>query len=181
MPSMRVVQRVAANFVCAALLMCATNLIADDNSFQAGALRGVTRVTIKVEGIAAKFERYGLTEAKVTQQLNTRLTDYGLDIVDLNTASSDPGSSQLLIKLYANQDSFAFYSYSLSVKLNRKIPLSADGTAFVSQTVWSKGQSGVLNPSDLPRLYDSLDTLVSHLLNEHGRDNAGVQATPSHE
>lgn len=150
--------------------------MAEVDAFNDGALRGVKRITIKVEGILDKFARYGLAAEKLREDSARRLTEYGLEIVDGAVAQSDVAASQLGIKLYANEDSFAFYSYKISLKLKRKIPLDREGQAFVAEAVWSKGQSGVLNPSDLPRIYDYVSAMLEDLIVEHGRDNAGSQA-----
>ncbi len=170
-----------AHFLNPPLLILAVTLVlsvssaaAVGDAFSAGALRGVMRVNVHVEGIPAKYERYGLTAEELGRNTERRLREYGIDVVDEQAAREDREASQINVRLWANEDTFAQVSYRVSVMLKRKLPLDRDGQAFVAETVWSDGQSGLLNPSDLPRIYAYVETLIEHFIDDHGRHNPGA-------
>lgn len=149
---------------------------AGENAFTAHALRGVQRVTIAVEGIPTDGPRYGLTAAELEERAAAQLSAAGLEVIDTATAVREPGASQLRLRLTANLNPYAIYHYALSVRLERKLPLDPSGTSFIAETVWSEGQSGVLNPSDLPRLYAVAAGLTATFLAAHGQQNVGNAA-----
>ncbi|MGE0483418.1 MAG: hypothetical protein AB7Q81_04720 [Gammaproteobacteria bacterium] len=143
------------------------------DEFSANALAGIGRVQVAVEGIADEFARYGLTTEEMRQRVEARLAAYGLPVVDATTARTQPDAAQLLVKLTTNRDQYSMYFYAVSLRLKRKVPLDATGSSYASSEVWSEGQHGILNPSDLKAVYGYVDTLLDAFVNAHGRDNAG--------
>ena len=61
------------------------------------------------------------------------------------------------------------------MQVRRKLALGGDGHGFVSQRVWSRGQNGVINPSDLPNLYGYTDTLIAGFIAAVGVDNGAAR------
>jgi hypothetical protein len=159
-----------ALLVCCAAF-CAVAPAAGDDS--ANALRGLTRLAIAIEGVPADFARYGLTAAELERQVEERLTAAGFEIVDAAHAQADAAVGQLRIKLTTVTDLYAYYSYALSAAARRKLPLAPDGSAWVSQEVWQQGVSGILNPSDLKRVYGLVDDLIDAFIAAHDAHNAG--------
>ena len=144
---------------------------AADVPFENQALRGVAEVTIAIEGIEADFERYGLTASELRERVEARLRDYGLPVIDAATAREKPGAAQLLVRVRTNRDQYMMYFYAVSVRLMRKVPLDTTGTSFTAGEVWSEGQHGILNPSDLKSIYGYVDTLLGQFIGAHARDN----------
>lgn len=159
------------------LIACLVVPASADEGFSAKLLEGVRRVAVDVKGIHPDFVRYGLEAETLREKVAARLDAAGLPVVDAETALQSPGAGQLVVELVTNKDQYAFYFYAVSVKLNRKLPLTADGGSFAATEVWSKGQHGVLNPSDLKAVYGFVDKLVDQFLDAHGRDNAGRRDT----
>ncbi|MCB1749415.1 MAG: hypothetical protein H6977_14360 [Gammaproteobacteria bacterium] len=157
------------------LLLCVTLTSATHaaDTFSANALAGVGRVQVEVEGVANDFARYGLTPDELRRRVEARLAAYGLPVVDAAGARSHADAAQLLVKLTTNRDQYSMYFYAISLRLKRKVPLDASGTSFAAQEVWSEGQHGILNPSDLKAIYGYVDTLLDAFITAHGRDNAG--------
>lgn len=145
--------------------------------FTGNVLRGVDRLHVEIEGIAGKLERYGLTAAQLRQQTERRLAAYGIEIIDRTTALKDETAGQLRIKLNANEDAHAFFFYGISVQLRRKLPFDDSGSSFTSETVWSKGRNGVINPSDLKDVYGYVNEILGQFIEEHDRQNVASHAT----
>ena len=145
--------------------------------FTGNVLRGVDRLHVAVEGVAGKFERYGLTVAQLRQQTEHRLAAYGIEVVSQEAALKDKTAGQLRIQLNANEDAHAFYFYGISVQLRRKLPLDDSGASFTSETVWSKGRNGVINPSDMQDVYGYVDEILGQFIQEHDRQNIASHAT----
>ena len=139
--------------------------------FSGKVLRGIHRLHLSIEGIPAKFERYGLTEDELRRQAETRLSSQGIEVIGLDAARADRRAGQMRIKLSANEDSFAFYFYGLSVQVKRKIPLDTDGLSFTSQLIWSKARNGVVKPSELKAVYTWVDTIMDAFIAEHRAHN----------
>ena len=161
-----------------ALLLTSVGATSADDGFSAGTLRGLKRINVAVEGIAPSFERYGLTTMELRQQIEQRLTAASIAVADDTAAQSDPAVGQLRIKLYTVEGMYSLYSYAVAAQVRRKVPLGADNRSFVSQAVWSRGQNGMLNPSDLRRIYTYTDTLVDAFIAAHGVDNGAATASP---
>lgn len=153
------------------LALALAPLVGADQSFSAHALRGVTRVAVTVEGVPADAGRYGLTALGVEQQIAARLTAAGLEVLPARQAASDRTAGLLQVKLTANLNFYSYYHYALSFRLQRKVPLDAEGASFIGETVWSRGQSGVLNPSDLARLYEVAGVLTEAFIAAQDADN----------
>ena len=147
--------------------------------FSSNILRGIHRLHLSIEGIPAKFKRYGLIEDELRRQAETRLSSHGIEVIGLDAARDDHRAGQMRIKLSANEDSFAFYLYGLSVQVKRKIPLDADGISFTSQLIWYKGRNGVVKPSELKAVYAWVDTIMDAFIAErraHNRQSLGGNA-----
>jgi hypothetical protein len=146
--------------------------------FSAHALRGIQHINVAVSGVDDNFTRYGFTSVALRQRVEQRLHTAGIDIADDETAAHDPLAGQLQIKLTTVETVYAYYSYAMAAQAQRKIPLGDSG-GFTSQNVWSVGQSGVVNPSDLRTLYEVADQLVDQFIAAHGVDNVAHAAPPS--
>ena len=163
--------------LAALLVACLAAPAGADDAFGAKLLEGVDLVAVSVKGIHPDFERYGLAADTLHDKVAARLDAAGLPVVDTATALQSPKAGQLVVELVTNKDQYAFYFYAVSVKLNRKVALGSDGGSFAATEVWSKGQHGVLNPSDFKAVYGFVDELVGQFLAAHGRDNAGRRNT----
>lgn len=137
------------------------------------ALRGMHRINVAVDGVNADFARYGLSAAELRQHVEEKLTAAGLEAADDTSAQNDAAVGQLRVKLTAVESSYGFYSYAVALQARRKIPLSAEG-GFVSQDVWSNGQSGISNPTELRKIYGVVDELLAGFLSVHGSDNVAA-------
>lgn len=138
------------------------------------ALRGIGDVAIAIDGVPAEFARYGLTADGLREAAARRLAAHGVAVVGgAGAAPADAGDGQLTITLHTNRGAYAFLSYSVSLALARRLPIGAEGDAFVRHTVWSQGRHGVINPSDLPRIEGFVETLLDAFVADLGRDNAG--------
>lgn len=155
------------------LLGAAASAAAQD--FSAQPLRGFGAVNVAVDGVLPDYARYGLSADGLRRHVEASLASAGFSVVDAATASREASVGQLRVKLRAVQSAYGFYSYALALEARRKLPLAAGG--FTSQNVWSTGQSGVLNASELPRLVGVSDTLIAAFTAAHGADNVGA-ATP---
>ena len=145
-------------------------------TFSAKVLLGVDRLYVAVDGIPAKFERNGLTAGELRKRTEDRLSAYGIEIVSEAVAVKDNQAAQLLIKLNANEDASALVFYRVSVQLKRKLPLDATGQSFISETVWSDGRSGVIDPFNLGNVYGYVGEILEKFIAAHGRHNVPSRA-----
>ena len=144
------------------------------------ALRGLDRMSVTVDGIAPTFARYGLTAAELRDQVVQRLAASGIEVVDAAAAHNDAAAGELRIKLTTVESSYAFYSYAIAAEARRKVPLAPAGSGYVVQTVWSRSQNGVLNPSDLKKVYGYVDGLLDTFIAERGTHNVPAGTVSSY-
>lgn len=165
-----------ASLLASITLLVTAGLLINDASaaeptFGGQTLRGISAVNVLVDGVERDFERYGLTAGELHRQAVARLGASGIKVVDASAAASNAGVAELKVNLKTNKDPFAFYSYHVAVQLKRKIPLDPEGHSFVTEMVWSRGQNGVIVPSDLKRMYGYVDTLLGEFIADYGRHN----------
>ena len=162
---------------CLSLALCLTVGRLQAGEPDASGLVGVAQVNVVVEGISPDFARYGLKADELKRRIESRLRAANINVVSQSTSASEPATSQLALKLTANADANAFYFYGLSMQLKRKLMLGNGDQAFIPQKVWSRGKSGVLNPSDFRRIYDFAEELAERFISDHGRVNLGLGDT----
>lgn len=154
--------------------LCAATTAAANQGFSALALRGVAAVTVSVEGVRRDYARYGLTADELQARLTSRLAAAGIEVISETAANTDPRASQLRALVTAYEGSYSLISYRVAIELQRKLPLDASGQSFVAQTVWSQGRGGILNPSDLTRIYGYADELLDHFVADYGTQNGST-------
>ena len=167
---------IMAGAVMSFLTLLATATHAEEE-FAAGTLRGLHRVQVVIEGIAPDFERYGLSAAELRHRVEAQLTAAGIVVANESTAQSEADVGQVRVKLNTVEAVYSLYSYAVTVQVRRKLALGGDGHGYISQPVWTRGQNGVLNPSDLPQVYGFSEALIAMLVLAHGSDNGAAHAT----
>ena len=158
------------------LLSLLCTVVSADDDFAAGALRGLPRVQVVIDGVAPSFARYGLTVTELHRRVAAQLVAAGIALADANAAQKDIDVAQVRIKLTTVEAVYSLYSYAVAVQVRRKLALGGDGHGFVSQQVWSRGQNGVINPSDLPNVYGYVDAVLAALIAAIGVDNGAARA-----
>lgn len=135
-------------------------------------LRGLNTVTVSFKGFKDDLQRFGVDEAKLRTMIENRLQKAGIRIVTPEQALKDPGAAQMLVDLHVTVADYHYYSYSLVLKVNEKVPLPGQHRGFVSQTVWSKGTYGTVLDTSLLRISDDLGELTGRFVSDHMRENA---------
>ena len=135
-------------------------------------LRGLNTMTISFKGFKDDLQRFGVDEAKLRVMVENRLQNAGIRIVTAEQALKDPAAAQMLVDLHVNVSDYHYYSYSLVLKVNEKVPLPGQNRGFVSQTVWSKGTYGTVLDTSLLRISDDLGELTGHFVSDHMHENA---------
>lgn len=157
------------------VLLASAGVQAADN-FGANALRGVSAIAVSAEGVARDYARYGLTAQELAERVAAQLAAAGLPVIATGATTDNPRASDLRVLVTAYEASYALVSYRIALELQRRLPLDDSGQSYVLQRVWSQGRSGLLNPSDLKRLYDDAAELGRHFIADFGAHNAGASA-----
>lgn len=135
------------------------------------ALKGVRSVSVSTRGFAPEFERFGLSAAGVREIVESRLRARGILIVPEEHALRDPAAALMELSLHANELDFGMYSCSTSLRLRQKIPLGANSSSFITETVWSRGTSGWKDDLDLRLINGEVAYLVDQFLLDHAAQN----------
>jgi hypothetical protein len=135
------------------------------------ALKGVRSVAVSTRGFDPEFERFGLNAAGVRQIVESRLRARGIAILDEAQALRDPAAGLMELSLHANELDFGMYSCSTSLQLRQKIPLGANSSSFITETVWSRGTSGWRTDMELRFINGEVASLVDQFLADHAVQN----------
>lgn len=162
-----------AQTLLALLLCCFTAAHAEGYAFGGMTLRGLSKVTVAVDGIHRDFEKYGLLASGLKTQIENTLDSHGLEITDDEALLNDPKVARLRIKINANENQYRFFHYGIRLELAQKIPMNANG-GFIAETTWTSAQTGVIMPMDLRRLETYADDLVAMFLKDFHSQNPKV-------
>ena len=154
-------------------LSCLTAAYAQSDAFGGMTLRGLSKVTVTVDGIHRDFEKYGLRASTLKSQIETTLADHGIAVSDHESLLNDPKVARLRIKINANENQYRFYHYGIRLELAQKIPMNENG-GYIAETTWTSGQTGVIMPMDLRRLGTYADDLVAMFLKDFHSQNPQI-------
>ncbi len=147
-------------------------LAGDDNSeFDHMTLNGLQALAVEVNGIHRNFARFGLDSETVLQTTTNVLDENGLDVVDLERARSTPDAALMRIKLNANENQYGFYYYGISIELKRKIALDNSAGGFISATIWQKGNTGIVMPTEMRKINALISELLVNFVNDYHAQN----------
>ncbi len=161
-------------FALLALLtvIAAVRVHAGPPEFSYMTLNGMMRIAAVAEDIPPDLVALGFTPSLVERRARQRLTDAGIEVVTLAQALSAPNAGKLRIRLVTNKDGYGLYYYGLKLELRQKIPLGNPAGGFVSQVVWTDGESGTMKPDEFDRPLTALDRLLAALIVDHRAQNA---------
>jgi hypothetical protein len=142
-----------------------------DSEFSFMTLNGLLSLAIQVDGVPRDFERYGLAAETISQQTATALRDNGIKVLKFDAAKKEPQAGLMKIKLTAHENQYRFYNYGVSIEVKQKIPLNNPAGGFISGTVWKKGSTGVVLPTELRKMNSIIGELVAQFLSDHRAQN----------
>jgi hypothetical protein len=134
-------------------------------------LSGLRSLAIRIEGIQKDFTRFGLDADTVLKVTTGVLRGSGIEVVALDTLKTAPAAALMRVKLNANESQFRFYSYALSIELKQKIPLNNPAGGFISGTIWKRGKTGTIMPTDLRRMNEYIAELVAEFIKDYQAQN----------
>lgn len=157
-------------------LMVSTTANAENDIFAALTLRGLSKISVSVDGIHRDFEKYGLSAAALKQQIESELSNNGITVTSHEELMTDPQVARLRIKINANENQYRFYHYGIRLELAQKVPMNDKG-GYIAETTWTSGQTGVVLPMDLRRLNIFATDLVAIFLKDYRLQNPKVAQT----
>ncbi len=148
--------------------------IGADQDYSYLALKGVRAMTVRFQGFYGDFERYGVEETRLRETVERRLRDSGLSVLNAGEAIRDPGAALMHVNMHVNYSTYGYYSYAVSMKIKQKIALAGGPESFVTETVWSRGTGGLVDPLELRRVNGEIAGLVEQFLAEHRAQNSAA-------
>ena len=143
----------------------------DDSSFGYKTLSGLKSVSVRVEGMRRNFKNLGQVGTGIQAFTEEKLTLSGLQIVDIDIARIEPGAAFLRVNVTTNENQYGFYYYGVSVELKRKISLNNPAGGFITGTIWKKGSTGVVMPTELVKIRVAIDGLLTQFLADYRSKN----------
>lgn len=136
-------------------------------------LNGMTQVAAVAEDIPKELVALGFTPELVEARARDRLAGSGLEVVPLAQALTAPNAGKLRLRLVTNRDGYGLFYYGMKVELRQKIALGNPAGGFVSQIVWSDGESGTMKENEFEKPLSALDRLLAALIEDHRAQNVG--------
>jgi hypothetical protein len=146
----------------------------EESDFTWMTLNGITCAEVVVEGITPDLENHGVTSQQLEAHLAQRLTELGIKAVSLADARTTRGATQIKLRLVANRDAHGFYYSGVKLTVRQKIPLGNPAGGFVSQLVWTAGESGMIQVNEGGRVLDATDHLLESFARDFHRQNSGT-------
>ncbi|MDA0821550.1 MAG: hypothetical protein O3C28_03895 [Proteobacteria bacterium] len=143
-------------------------------AFTASTLSGLNKIAIRVDGISRDFEPYGLISDPILQRTREYLANNRLSVETFADSKQDPEVAVLHVRLNTNRNPYGFYSYGVSVEIIRRIALNNPQGGYISETVWTMGQTGVVVPTELSKINQIIDALVTKFLSDFHDQNPQV-------
>jgi hypothetical protein len=134
-------------------------------------LNGITKLAAVADGIPADLVAYGLVPATFEARARARLEGAGIAVVSMDEARRTPGAAKLRLRLVANRDPYGIYYFGMKIELRQKIPLGNAAGGFVSQVVWSDGESGTMQYDEFEKPLAAMDRVLDRLLADHRAQN----------
>lgn len=134
-------------------------------------LNGIERIAAVADGIPADLEAYGLVPATFESRARARLEQAGIAVVTLDEARHTAGAAKLRLRLVANRDPYGMYYFGMKVELRQKIPLGNRAGGFVSQVVWSDGESGTMQYDEFEKPLSAMERVLDRLIADHRAQN----------
>ena len=145
---------------------------AGEPEFSYMTLNGITGLAIVADGIPPELVAYGLKPALFEERARRRLAAAGITSLSLDEARTTPGAARLRLRLVANKDGYGFYYYNMRADVRQKVPLGNPAGGFVSQVVWSDGESGTMQYNEHDKPLSAIDRLLDALIADLKSQNA---------
>lgn len=138
-------------------------------------LNGITHLAVVLDGITTDLTNFGVRSDKLETALKIRLAEAGIAVISPAQAVTEPRAALLEARLVANKDPHGFYYYGMKLNLRQKIPLGNPAGGYVSQIVWSDGESGMMQFNENFRVQNALEQLLDNFIRDFKAQNS---ATP---
>jgi hypothetical protein len=127
-----------------ASLVCPGGAWAETNKSAQETLRGLKAVAVVVTGISPDAEKDGLHRNHLQQDVETRLTQAGIKVINKGDGQRSPGQPHLFVRFIDQKRSdMELYAISIAVHLVQMVRLSRDGKVVTPAETW--GMTGVVS------------------------------------
>jgi hypothetical protein len=100
-------------------------------------LRGLREVSVLVEYLPDDVEREGLTQEHLKRDIEMRLRQAGLRVLELSEIANSPGAPYLYVAVYPiTGPSVNFNAYAIGLTLKQLVQLSRSPTTEFFATTW---------------------------------------------
>jgi|GEM_PF-1372593 hypothetical protein len=135
-------------------------------------LNGITHVACVLVGISPELTAFGVRGEELESLLKARLASARISVISPAQAVTEPRAALLEARLVANKDPHGFYHYGITLNLRQKIPLGSPAGGYVSQVVWSDGESGLMQFNEHFRVHDALSSVLDKFIRDFTAQNS---------
>jgi hypothetical protein len=131
-------------FCLLASLICPLEAWAETNKSAQETLRRLKAVAVVVTGISQDAERDGLQKSHLQQDVEERLTQGGIKVINKGDGQRSPGHPHLFVRFIDQKRSdMELYAISIAVHLVQMVRLSRDSKVVTPAETW--GMTGVVS------------------------------------
>jgi hypothetical protein len=156
------------------LILTALGVHASDNELERATLRGVTGITVLVEGINPDAVKDGLTTEQIQTDVELHLRKAGVNVL-----TSSPTYLYVNAHALKGQDAVGgIYVYNCEVSLHQPVVVAATAAVAIVPT-WSASYLGLVGRNNIARsVRDEVADLVDQFLNAYLAANWRVRTNP---
>jgi len=128
-------------------------------------------LVVEFDGFDDQLEFYGLKQAEVRADVESRLNELGYRTVLHHQANRSEFTRTFLVRFRANLNSASgVFSYAASLALYDHVPVKANSAGKSGrQPVWNRGTTGVASQTELRRVREEYKLTMRKFVNEVGR------------
>ncbi len=134
-------------------------------------LNGITHLACVLEGVTPDLTSFGVRGEQLEHLVQEKLAAAHIAVITPAQAVTEPRAALLEARLVANKDPHGFYHYGMKLNLRQKIPLGNQAGGYVSEIVWSDGESGMMQFNESFRLHNALSGLLDKFIRDFAAQN----------
>ncbi len=176
--SIRLIVPLALGILAAPLATDAQQVVAGDTPSERATLKGLTGLHVIVERIDPDAERDGLTRSALQTDVELKLRQAGIGILDARAVS--PGNPYLRLNVVAVKGSTEiypkFYIVGIELQLNQEVYLGRNPSVLTFAVTWSaRGRVGVYEAGNLPAAREPARDIVDEFIKAYVAANPKVK------
>lgn len=130
-----------------------------DSQPERDSLKGLSAVMLVIRPLSAGAEKDGLHQADIRSDVQSKLTEAGLKVLNSKDRKGSGGMPELVVNVHAFKDRDGLYAFTIEVELKQRVSLLKSGHQMQTGT-WSIQALGTIGAGRLNTVRDYITSGV---------------------